>query len=761
MKIKFFKRIISVVITVVIAMSIVCMPVNAAYKVKIDADDTESYVYGVNASVGCINQRQNDEIVYTVSIPQDGQYQLVATTVKTNIATETVSSGYVTFEGEKTNFEYDYTGKTATDLVDVSLATLNMAKGTCSFSVIATSSRYYPVCYTLTKVGEYIHEVSIQGISGTPTPQSNTISGEKVATIRQGNTVTYSVTAPVSGQYKVVAKTLNPGHFNASWTTTEGYTTFDGEKINFSYSYAGMEATSFADVSLGTLNLAEGENSFSITVTSDRFYPVYFNLTKVDDYIYKVKIDDAYTDADETPYARNMVAGTSIYAVTQRENDKISYTVSIPQDGQYKLVATTVKTNVATETVSSGYVTFEGEKTNFEYDYTGKAATDFVDVCLATLNMAKGTCSFSVTATSYRYYPVSYTLTKVDEYIHEVKLHAYNDAVSGRYAQNLVAGTSNIYALTHRNTDTVTYTVTAPVSGQYKLVATTVKTNVDAEPIASGYVTFNDKKTDFEYDYTGKAATDLVEVELATLNMAEGANNFSVNVTSSRFYPVYYTLTKVGEYIHEISVDVFSGTPTPDTNASSGTTVGTIRKNTTVTYKVTVPVDGYYKLETKAINPQYLNMGEVTSGYVTFDGEKTDYSYSYQGMDALSFADFSLATLFLLEGENEFSITVTSDRFYPASLTLTQVVDSAPLAITIKSFENQKAVISSNNVETVTVIFAEYDGESLLDAETKEITLNPGDNNVSTKLSGSDIKVMVWNNLDDMIPLCKSKSLLD
>lgn len=103
---------------------------------------------------------------------------------------------------------------------------------------------------------------------------------------------------------------------------------------------------------------------------------------------------------------------------------------------------------------------------------------------------------------------------------------------------------------------------------------------------------------------------------------------------------------------------------------------------------------------------------------------------------------------------------VLSEGFYTEE---NEGIYSVIQKFTIQDFDTQgkSAVINNGSEsETVTVIFAILDSEEkLVNAEVKECSLEAGQNNIGTELdlsTGSRIRIFIWNNMTELIPLCGS-----
>ena len=141
------------------------------------------------------------------------------------------------------------------------------------------------------------------------------------------------------------------------------------------------------------------------------------------------------------------------------------------------------------------------------------------------------------------------------------------------------------------------------------------------------------------------------------------------------------------------------------------------------------------------VDPQGVDGGITPSGlvamlYFSEDGESIEVEYYSTVLDMYYMT------------ENQFTIDIDKYEGNPENQT------SAVLG-----YADGKADVRVKSAGTYTVIFADYENGELSNVELKEVTLSTGTSTVTrdeTFALGNGDLIMVWNNMEDITPVCAS-----
>lgn len=700
--------------------------------------EAESYTEGIpdavtdvasDSSEKKVKQNAGTTLAYTVNVPQDGQYEIYANTRNTD--TTKTAKGTVSCNGKEEAFSYTFSSDW---YADVNLGAFNLDAGDNTFSITVSQALLETDYFLIKRVGERAYQTHYDITNGSAYMGGN--SG-------LGNDLTVNVER--AGVYAL--------SMNLKESTSGGRikATTNGQIID--YKFSNGDVTDYVEHNnTGYFYLNKGENTIHIqnnSVNDNTAYDYWAACDKLElDYVAdKTKADCIWLTEGETALeaeTNGTATDGNATLVNLGSGETATFTVTVPQDGQYKMMVRAKKYWVSgyTSTVS-GVVTAAGKETTYTAEYPSGNYQYLNDFEAATLNLLEGTNTITMVVNNAQGLDIDYfTLQRTGEYIYETHYeHIYN---GGEW---LVDSSGTLKEITFD----------IEKEGVYR-----VSMSVNTSSIARVKATTNGQIVDYKFDVSNGAYTSGNYVEnTGYFYLNKGENTICI-VNNRRDDTSLHDWMKINglklDYASDkTKADCVWLTEAESKTSGSGTIENTRHISAVVlngaqnaVIPVYAPEAGKYTLSVSARNPWGSASQTI---YLTHNGVKTTHVLGYESTKP--YREFELGTFDLAEGVNNITVEKTSSYIVIDYLMVESYIEAV---VTIKSFADKEAVINSTTQRTATVIFAQYDGKKLVNTDIRiNETLNVGDNDFTTTLTGDTIKVMVWKDLASAQPLCNAK----
>lgn len=644
----------------------------------------------------------NASVSYSVSIPQDGAYEirfyagLTDTTNQDSLVTVTEDGTYLTAGEVVQNGNYNQFDANV-------IGTVNLTEGTHKlvFAMDANQRAFEMDYISFTYVAEYGSAVviPIEAEWGTYQSAGSATRGAVLKTNARGSycerlwgyagdSLTYSVDIPFDGKYTVnfYGDGIDPNTPSEIAVKVDGTDCFSTEITGLADYYV------FNQHSLGELNLTAGTHSITLFTKQKACYFDYFTLERTGNYCITVQAEDKTGIKNGTVNSvtdgLQLLLGASCY-----------YTVTVPLGGLYKLTAyaypykgegadSVLQLMNEDELLSS--VTVPGQ--------TGASAfAAYQSGDTFALEADTYTLSFGAQAGGYGCYVDCFVMEYVGAYSYSHTWEAESARTASYHAALVNGGTCITWNGTATggvdNGDSMSaYSVSAPRSGLYQISAKAMTMDTKAPVV---YISVDGIAQTFG---TVETCAEYKTNKLGIVNLTAGMHTITFSTVRDHGWA----------YIDSFTIE-YMGTAPSVLQAVSADSAA---------YTVTAEKAGYYAVNAVISANASDGTYQITANDVTTSKQVAAFAPVYTGENTQTIPAgiISLGWVYLNEGENQLQLVL------PSGVTVSQLSLSQP-QVTLSSDGKELSEAQEGNLtgkiqcnglyDNVSLAIAVYDGEKL------------------------------------------------
>lgn len=458
----------------------------------------------------------------------------------------------------------------------------------------------------LTKDDLVINLEAEKYVGGTPT--GDQAAGYGKAVIQgSGNTLTHKINVKKAGQYKVYASAQNKSSSAAS-----GEISCNGEIVTFTNDFAGVGSVAYSDIELGTINLIEGENEFSVKITGSTVATDYFLLKRVGEFVEKTHYELTYNTVQNLGYSS---APTEI-------------SVSVQKAGVYNVTMSIDENNAKGGIVK---ITSNGQVASL--NYSNGDDTTCKKHLIGSLYLNKGVNKVYISNDGKGYF-ANYThfdaiefdldVTKTKDdclYLIEAETAAETDLISEEFNAKSIS-LRRAYA----DSATIPFVVEEDAKYMVRGYGRNTSTSTDREAICG--FTFGGVVKNASLDFSGVPSTDYKTVDIGEFNFIKGVNTVKVGPETKAYTIMfdYFTVQKVGDFELQTHYE--------NINANTGASLAHTGGATELTFNVAKT--GVYAVSLNLAERSTPSRVKVTSNnqvivYENPSGDDSFYDYANVG----------------------------------------------------------------------------------------------------------------------------------